>query len=109
MTEMTPGAHAKDNDVRETKPKRYDAASIKEALSEAKTGQTAGSVRLQLTLKAEFAERLEALRVETHASSYSDVIREALRVYEDLVQEVKEGHRIYAREEDGTLVRIKVP
>ena len=52
------------------------AASMHQALSEA--DDAFGSVRIQLTLKPKWAEKVETLRNRLDVDSYSDVIRDAV-------------------------------
>jgi hypothetical protein len=71
--------------------KRGTAASIGEAQ---RLGPEVSSVRIQLTLRPEYAARLEALRSSTRAASYSDVFRDALNLYEKVHKQVADGGRL---------------
>ena len=53
--------------------------------------------RVQLDLPPRSFERLNALRAKTEASSYAEVIRNALQLYEALIQEVDEGNEVFVR------------
>jgi Arc/MetJ-type ribon-helix-helix transcriptional regulator len=64
--------------------------------------------RIQLTLPPQSVGRLEALRKMTEAASSSEVIRNAIRVYEGLVKEVHNGSTILIKESDGTLSQIRI-
>ena len=46
-------------------------------------------------------QRLKALMEATEASSYAEVMRNALRVYEALMKEVDGGGAIFVRRSDG--------
>ena len=56
----------------------------------------AESRRIQFEFSAEAFERLEKLKEATKASSYAEVVRDALRVYEWVVEETNEGNDIGA-------------
>lgn len=87
---------------------RPSASSIKEAMKQPiPKGKRRSSVRIQLTLKPEFAKVLDDLRVATDSPTYSDVIRDAMRWYKFVVEAEKSGRPIFSREEDGTLVRLR--
>ncbi len=47
-------------------------------------------------------ERLKTLQLKTEASSYAEVVRNALRLYEALIQEVEDGNKILI-ERDGAM------
>jgi Arc/MetJ-type ribon-helix-helix transcriptional regulator len=65
--------------------KRPNAASMEKALE---LGDKAPSVRLQLTLKPEFAKRLDKMKKSARADTYSDVVRDALRLYEGVLKQI---------------------
>jgi hypothetical protein len=48
------------------------------------------------------------LMEKTDATSYSDVMRDAMRVYKLLVLEAEKGNQICVREHDGTLTRLSL-
>jgi hypothetical protein len=53
--------------------------------------------------------RLDALREMTEASSASEVIRNAIRLYEALVQkEVRDGATVLIKERDGSVTPIRI-
>ena len=90
-------------------PKRNRAVSIKEALAQRDLPRSKrGSVKIQLTLKPEFADRLDELKTRRKASSYSQVIREAIILLEYIQDEIEAGNQIFAREPDRTLIRLKI-
>jgi hypothetical protein len=65
-------------------------------------------VRVQLLLPPQSVTRLEVLRKMTEAASASEVIRNAIRVYEGLAKEVHNGNTILIKEPDGTLSQIRI-
>lgn len=64
--------------------------------------------RLQLQLPDSSAARLDALVQTTEASSYAEVIRNALRLYEWAVGEAKAGRNIAVQEPDGSFRVVQV-
>jgi hypothetical protein len=63
--------------------------------------------RVQMDMPPRSLERLKALQVKTEAASYAEVVRNALQLYEALIEEVDAGKTIYA-EKDGAYVRLPV-
>jgi hypothetical protein len=59
------------------------------------------TTRVQLELPASSIERLKALRTKTEASSYAEVIRNALRLYEALIGEVEAGNQVFVKDIRG--------
>jgi hypothetical protein len=47
-------------------------------------------------------ERLRALRDKTEASSYAEVIKNALRLYEALIKEAEGGNEVSIKSRNGT-------
>jgi len=88
-----------------TKSARPSANSIKQALGRRGKSPT---VRLQLTLKVEFAERLETLRQEMKAESYAEVLRTSLRLLERFLAAEKNGSRVFVKDPDGTTWGVDV-
>lgn len=64
------------------------------------------TTRVQLELPVRAYERLAALKHQTEAASYAEVIRNALRVYEHLAAQTQAGRTLYLRNPDGTFVEI---
>ena len=48
-------------------------------------------------------ERLNALKLKTEAASYAEVVKNALRLYEALIEETESGKQFLVRDRDGTL------
>lgn len=57
--------------------------------------------RVQIDMPTKSLERLRDLMVTTEASSYAEVIKNALRLYEALIQEVEAGNVILIKNKDG--------
>jgi hydrogenase maturation factor HypE len=63
--------------------------------------------RVQLDLPPRSLDRLMALRDKTEASSYAEVIRNALQLYEALIEEVDKGNEVCIRR-DGQVSSLMV-
>lgn len=87
------------------KGKQPQASSIEEALE---LGDKAPSVRIQLTLKPEFARRLQDMRQKSRASSYSELIRDALRIHECLLKSVGPDDQLLVRKKDGSMIQLVI-
>ena len=48
-------------------------------------------------------ERLNALKLKTEASSYAEVVKNALRIYEALIEETDAGKQVLVRDAAGTV------
>jgi Arc/MetJ-type ribon-helix-helix transcriptional regulator len=57
--------------------------------------------RLNVILPERSARRLSALVKRTEATSYTDVLRNALRLYEAIVEETEQGNEVCIRARDG--------
>lgn len=64
--------------------------------------------RLNLGLSRRAAMRLVALRYKTDASSNADVLREALRLYDALVEEADRGNEFFVKDKTGSLVKYRL-
>jgi ribbon-helix-helix CopG family protein len=59
------------------------------------------TTRVQLELPESSFERLKSLRDKTEASSYAEVMKNALRLYEALIAEAEGGNEICVKRSDG--------
>jgi Arc/MetJ-type ribon-helix-helix transcriptional regulator len=66
------------------------------------------TTRVQLELPESSMERLRALREKTEASSYAEVIKNSLRLYEALIKEAEGGNQVYVKDKDGTEVAYRM-
>lgn len=66
------------------------------------------TTRVQLELPPQAMERLQQLKEKTEAASYAEVIRNALRLYEALIQEADRGAEFQVKEPDGTSVPYRI-
>ena len=74
---------------------------------EAETGERT-TTRVQLEMPPQAMERLQKLKDKTEAASYAEVIRNALRLFEALVEEHEKGAEFSLRRPDGETVRYKI-
>lgn len=63
--------------------------------------------RVQMDMPERSVARLLALQAATDATSYAEVIKNALRVYEMVVQEVENGGEILVRR-DGEVEKLGI-
>jgi hypothetical protein len=71
------------------------------------TGDRA-TTRVQLEMPPQAMERLQRLKERMEAASYAEVIRNALRLLEALVDEHEKGSEFSVRRKDGETVAYKV-
>jgi hypothetical protein len=75
-------------------------------------GETAESeratTRVQLEMPPQAMERLQKLKDRTEATSYAEVIRNALRLFEALVEEHEKGSEFSLKRVDGEVVQYKI-
>ena len=64
--------------------------------------------RVQLDFPPRAMERLNALKVKTEASSYAEVVKNALRLYEALIEEDEAGKQFLTRDKDGVVAPIRL-
>ncbi len=81
------------------------AADAMQAATES-PGRT--TTRVQLEMPPQAMERLQKLKEKTEAASYAEVIRNALRVFEALLDEHEKGAEFSLTRADGTTVAYKI-
>jgi hypothetical protein len=59
--------------------------------------------RVQLDFAPRSLDRLNTLKVKTEASSYAEVVKNALRLYEALIEESEGGKQFLVRDKDGVV------
>lgn len=64
--------------------------------------------RVQMDLPKKSKQRLDTLKDITEASSFAEVIREALKLYEFFVLEEEEGSAFYVKRKGETEKEIKI-
>lgn len=60
--------------------------------------------RVQLDLSEQSMERLLALKQKTDSASYAEVVRNALKVYETLIQKKEYGNTFLLRDKEGKTI-----
>jgi hypothetical protein len=66
------------------------------------------TTRVQLELAERSFERLSALKHKTEAASYTEVVKNALRLYENLIDQYDSGKRFYLKDDKGNTVEYEV-
>lgn len=66
------------------------------------------TTRVQLELPEKSYERLNLLKEKTEASSYAEVLKNALRLYESVINQYDAGKRLYVSDKDGALIEYEV-
>ena len=66
------------------------------------------TTRVQLELPPQAMERLQKLKEKTEAASYAEVIRNALRIFEALVQEHDAGAEFQLKRPNGETVAYRI-
>jgi hypothetical protein len=64
--------------------------------------------RVQFDLPPRSMERLNILKIKTEAASYAEVVKNALRLYEALIEETENGKQFFVRDENGTLAPYRL-
>ncbi len=67
------------------------------------------TTRIQLELPPKAFERLVRLKGNTEASSYSEVCRNALKLYQSLADHQASGKKLMARDADGNVTELILP
>ena len=60
------------------------------------------TTRVQFEMPSKSMERLRMLKDRTEATSYAEVVRNALRYYEFLVAEAEKGNEVVVEYKDGS-------
>jgi hypothetical protein len=64
--------------------------------------------RVQFDLPPKSMERLNALKAKTEAASYAEVLKNALRLYEALIEETERGNEFMVRNADGVVTPYRM-
>jgi hypothetical protein len=64
--------------------------------------------RVQFDLPPRSMERLNALKLKTEAASYAEVVKNALRLYEALIEETEQGRTFLIRDESGSIAPFRM-
>ncbi len=63
--------------------------------------------RVQLDFAPGAMERLNKLKAKTEAASYAEVVKNALRLYEALIEETESGKQFLVRDRDGVVAPFR--
>ena len=66
------------------------------------------TTRVQLEMPPQAMVRLQKMKDHTEAASYAEVIRNALRVFEALVDEHEKGSDFFLKRANGEIVNYKI-
>jgi hypothetical protein len=64
--------------------------------------------RVQLDFAPRSMERLNVLKLKTEASSYAEVVKNALQLYEALIEETESGKQFLTRDKDGVMAPFRL-
>jgi hypothetical protein len=64
--------------------------------------------RVQLDLPERSMARLQELRAKTEATSYAEVVKNALRLYESVVEETEAGKKFLMLSPNGETTEYKI-
>ena len=64
-------------------------------------GNEKNTRRIQMEMPPQSVERLQALKEATESASYAEVVRNALQLYEALIDEQEKGGKFYVKHADG--------
>jgi Arc/MetJ-type ribon-helix-helix transcriptional regulator len=88
---------------------RHFRAMAEEAMGDpAAGGAERSTTRVQLEMPPQAMDRLQRLKERTEAASYAEVIRNALRLFEALIEEHGKGSEFALRRADGETVAYKI-
>lgn len=66
------------------------------------------TTRVQMELAERSMQRLASLKEKTESSSYAEVIKNSLRVYEDIIEKHDEGFEFFLKNKDGKEIFYKI-
>ena len=84
------------------------AAEAMRAAADAMDNGERTTTRVQLEMPPQAMERLQRLKDRTEAASYAEVIRNALRLFEALVDEHEKGAEFSLKRSDGSTVAYTI-
>lgn len=59
--------------------------------------------RVQFDVSPRSIDRLNVLKEKTEASSYAEVVKNALKLYDGLIEETERGSQFLMRDKNGTI------
>jgi len=81
---------------------------MRAAADAVESGAERTTTRVQLEMPPQAMERLQRLKEKTEAASYAEVIRNAVRVFEALLQEHEAGAEFALKRANGETVSYKI-
>ena len=66
------------------------------------------TTRVQIEMPESSLERLKRLQVRIEASSYAQVFKNALQLYEAIIEEQDKGSEVYLKRPDGKEIECKI-
>lgn len=66
------------------------------------------TTRVQLELQEPSMERLQRLKERTESASYAEVIKNAMRLYEALIDEVEAGNELALKDKKGKVTAYRI-
>jgi Arc/MetJ-type ribon-helix-helix transcriptional regulator len=84
------------------------AEAMRAAADAVESGAERTTTRVQLEMPPQAMERLQRLKEKTEAASYAEVIRNAVRVFEALLQEHEAGAEFALKRANGETVSYKI-
>jgi len=64
--------------------------------------------RVQLDLSPRALDRLKELQTKTEATSYAEVVKNALKLYDGLIEEIERGAEFMIKDRDGNIVPFRI-
>ncbi len=64
--------------------------------------------RIQLDLAPRSVDRLNKLKLKTESSSYAEVIKNSLQLYEALIEIAEDGNEFLVRDKNGKITELKM-
>ena len=65
-------------------------------------------VRFQVVLTQDSLERLDVVKERVNAATRAEVLRNALRVYAMIVDEINNGSEVLIKEKNGDIAKIRL-
>jgi hypothetical protein len=81
----------------------HDAKVVKKARGRPESPEP--MKRLHLSLPTSLIERMHEMQIETHASSMTELVKQALTLYAAALKEHKEGGHVYLKREGEEVMR----
>ena len=100
--EMVAATISKDAAAQERRKATAQARPKAAAIAKADT------MRLNLLLPAKSIERLDRLKDKTEAASYTEVIRNAIRLYEAIIAEYEKGNKVQILDSAGRPTSLSI-